>query len=203
MYERFLAQFPADGPREGDVPPPRPSDSADPQEFLSQFSGASFRQGLYRIVNATTLRMAESFVDEAFPRWSGKPVFGYDWLGRVFALDPARNEAGGPGVLLLEPGTGEALEVPASLRDFHETELIEEADAAVAAPFHSHWLAAGGNAPNLLQCVGYRKPLFLGGADDLTNIELSDLDVYWTLTAQLIAKTRGLPAGTKIRVQRA
>jgi hypothetical protein len=55
----------------------------------------------------------------------------------------------------------------------------------------------------LFECVGYRKPLFLGGADNLTNVEMLDLDVYWTLTAQLIAKTRGLPAGTKIRVERA
>jgi hypothetical protein len=203
MYERFQAQFPAAGPREGDFPPPRSSDLASVQEFQSHFSGTSFRQGLYRVVNATTLRLAESFIDEAFPKWSGVPVFGYDWLGRVFALDPARSEAGGPGVLLLEPGTAEALEVPTSLRDFHETELIDEADAAVAASFHGKWLAAGGSAPKLFQCVGYRRPLFLGGADDLTNIEMSDLDVYWTLTAQLIAKTRGLPAGTKIRVQRA
>jgi hypothetical protein len=35
-----------------------------------------------------------------------------------------------------------------------------------------------GGEPNYDQCVGYKKPLFLAGVDDVENIELSDLDVY-------------------------
>jgi len=54
-------------------------------------------------------------------------------------------------------------------------------------------------APNYTQCLGNRKPLFLGGTDELWNMELSDLDVYWHVVGQLVRKTRGLPLGTPIR----
>jgi hypothetical protein len=41
-------------------------------------------------------------------------------------------------------------------------------------------------------------PLYLGGTDDLRNLQLTGLDVYWTLSAQLLARTRGLPVGTDV-----
>lgn len=36
-------------------------------------------------------------------------------------------------VLMLEPGTGEALEIPCTIKSFHDRELIENRDAALAA----------------------------------------------------------------------
>jgi len=44
--------------------------------------------------------------------------------------------------------------------------------------------------------MGYRKPLFLGGSDEVENLEVSDLDVYWHIMGQIIRKTKGLPQGT-------
>jgi hypothetical protein len=99
---------------------------------------------------------------------------------------------------MLEPGTGEALEIPVDRTGFHTQELVDEPDAAVAQSFFRQWLAGGGQRPGYDQCVGYRKPLYLGGADDLTNLELVDLDVYWSLAAQLLRKVRGLQVGTPI-----
>jgi hypothetical protein len=52
--------------------------------------------------------------------------------------------------------------------------------------------------PDRRQCVGYKIPLFLGGEDGPDNFEISDLDVYWHITAQLIEKTKGLPIGTPV-----
>jgi len=34
-----------------------------------------------------------------------------------------------------------------------------------------------GRAPAKDECVSYRTPLFLGGVDDTTNLEICDLDV--------------------------
>jgi hypothetical protein len=48
------------------------------------------------------------------------------------------------------------------------------------------------------QCVGYDVPLFLGGADTIENLHVEDIDVYWSLTAQLRAATRNVPPGTPI-----
>src|SRR5205823_258204 len=96
-------------------------------------------------------------------------------------------------------GTAAALEIPADIVAFHESQLVNHADAALAKTFHSQWLARGGAVPSPKQCIGYRRPLFLGGNDVLDNLELTDIDVYWTLSAQLIEQSRHLPPGSKIR----
>ena len=135
----------------------------------------------------------------AFPDFANRiECFGADWLGRQFAIDRGRLVIGVPQVLMLEPGTGEALEIPVSLTAFHEEELAHEADAAVAYSFFKQWLDAGGAKPEYHRCVGYTKPLYLGGVDEVTNLELVDFDVYWTVSAQLLVQLRALPVGTKI-----
>jgi hypothetical protein len=140
-------------------------------------------------------------IETAFPEFAGRiTAFGYDWLGTAFALDSKRPKDGWPGVVMFEPGTGKALEVPANLITFHDVVLMEHGEAALAISFYEKWLASGGVIPKRSQCVGYRKPLFLGGSDDVGNLEISDIDVYWHITGQLIRKTKGLPPGTKIRV---
>jgi hypothetical protein len=99
---------------------------------------------------------------------------------------------------MLEPGTGEALEIPVDREAFHAEELVDEPDAAAAYSFFAQWLAAGGVRPEYDQCIGYKRPLYLGGSDDVTNLEAIDFDVYWSLSAQILAQVRGLPAGTSI-----
>jgi hypothetical protein len=47
-------------------------------------------------------------------------------------------------------------------------------------------------------CVGFRSPLFLGGQDSVDNLELTDLDVYWSLSGQLRLATQDLDEGTVI-----
>jgi len=163
----------------------KPDADAAPQE------DGSYVQGAYRLHRPADVARFTALATAAFPAFAGRiRCFGADWLGRQFATDEGRILAGEPQVLLLEPGTGEALEIPLDRATFHERELIEEPDAAVAYAFFEQWLAAGGSRPNYDQCVGYRQPLFLGGADEVSNLELSDLDVYWTVSAQLLAQIR-------------
>ncbi len=50
-------------------------------------------------------------------------------------------------VLMLEPGTGEALEIPCTIKSFHDRELIENRDAALAATPSP----ASGPSPNSAQ----------------------------------------------------
>lgn len=75
-------------------------------------------------------------------------------------------------------------------------------DVALAKSFFHKWKKSGGASPAHSQCVGFRQPLFLGGADDLDNLELSDIDVYWHLMSQIIEQVRDLPAGTPIAIER-
>ncbi len=49
-----------------------------------------------------------------------------DRLGRQFAADSSRGFGTDPELLLLEqPGTGEALEIPVTLSKFHDEELAD------------------------------------------------------------------------------
>ena len=40
--------------------------------------------------------------------------------------------------------------------------------------------------------------MFLGGQTRTELLEVTDMDVYWTLTAELLASSRALRAGTQI-----
>jgi hypothetical protein len=168
-------------------------------DFLSRHAGWSFNQSLYRIHAVGDMPKWTATVIDAFPDFRERVLcFSCDWLGRHFAIDFGRHEQSQCLLLMFEPGTGQALEIPATFRDFHNVELVEYQNEALAADFYRAWLAASGAVPDLTQCIGYKKPLFLSGADDVSNLELTDMDVYWSLCGQLLAKTRDLPEGTKI-----
>jgi len=201
MFPKFRQNF---SPDAGRKPDSVSIDTGVPSlnELLSSFGGMSFNHGLYRIVRAQDLAAWSNRIILGFPAFAGRiTCFGYDWLGRTFAIDAKRTEEGEPGVVMFEPGTGEALQIPANVRTFHETELDEYQDAALASNFYATWRGNGGAEPAYDQCIGYSVPLFLNGKDDSENLELTDLEVYWHIAAQLIAKARGLPAGTRINVK--
>ena len=114
-------------------------------------------------------------------------------------------------MLSLEPEIGEAFEIPATFADFHEVELAEHPDEAIASEVYAEWRAAAaapgsgacrGRGPVPLppdKCVGLKVPLFLGGtASSVDNMEITDMEVYWSLCAQLLMGTAHLPSGTAI-----
>jgi hypothetical protein len=166
-------------------------------ELIARFGGASFNGGLYRVIRGSDIGTWNARVSLGFPVFAERiTCFGYDWLGRAFAADAQPREQG--GVLMFEPGTGEVFDVPANVLSFHDVELIQHSDRALASGAHKEWLARGGEIPAYAECIGYRVPLFLNGKDEFDNMELSDLDVYWHLMGQLIVKTKHLRPGTKV-----
>jgi hypothetical protein len=167
--------------------------------LLAKWGGTSFSGGIYRLVRPEVIPDWVRIAEGAFPTFRDRLVpFGIDWLGRLFVLDLGRTVDGSPAVTLLEPGTGEALEIPCTAESFHESELIEYREECLAASFFEAWLKADGARPGLTECVAYRRPLFLGGSDTVENLELADIHVYWGIAEQLIRKVRGLPPGTVI-----
>jgi Domain of unknown function (DUF1851) len=170
-------------------------------ELASQFAGCSFENGLYRLHDDRTGPLGLALIEQAFPDFARRArPFGYDWLGRQFALDAGRIEDGEPLVLMMEPGTGETLEVPLPFEGFHE-HLDELREPALAAGFFAQWVSANPAQLPLRsgECVGYRVPLFLGGQDTVANLEVIDFEVYWSLCGQLRQGTRHLPTGTTVQ----
>jgi hypothetical protein len=199
MFERFKKHF--SGSREMDTGNATPLESAPKsvQTLLKDFAGRSFENGLYRVLVPVAVPRSTTIATEAFPDFRGRILcFAYDWLGRFFAVESTRLVNEEPAVLILEPGTGEALEVPCDISNFHDYELVDHADAALASTFFAEWLRHGNAPPKYGQCVGYKRHLYLGGEDSVRNLELIDLEVYWGIAAQLLSQTKRLPVGTKI-----
>jgi hypothetical protein len=172
----------------------------DLRTFWNRYAERSFNQGLYRIFGPKQITPSRELIDLAFPDYKTRAIcFSYDWLGRLFAIDLARSVEQRHGIIMLEPGTSQVLEIAANLESFHNDELISYTNEALASEFYQAWRTAGGVAPAHEECIGYKKPLFLGGKDDIQNLELIDLDVYWHISAQIIKQTRGIPSGTQIR----
>lgn len=173
----------------------------DVPDILIQLGGRSYNNGLYRVIRFSDIEEWNARITFAFPDFKDRIVcFAFDWLGRVFATDSERMEGGRPGVIMFEAGTGEALEIPCNIVSFHDDELINYADAALAEKSYQRWLQRGGAAPGYGQCVGCKMPLFLGGVDDLENMHVCDIDVYWHLLGQIIARTKNLPTGARVNI---
>jgi hypothetical protein len=205
MFKRFVESFELLPPQQvaGRIwVEPRLLATDGYRALAETFAGCSFENGLYRLHDAISGPAAASLIADAFPEFATRACpFGYDWLGRQFAIDTARQAAGQPLMLLLEPGTADALEIPLPFSAFHNEELVDYRDAALASGFFALWAEESSAALPLARddCVGYRVPLFLGGDDTVDNLEVIDLDVYWTTCGQLRRGTLRLPEGTSIK----
>lgn len=154
-------------------------------------------QGIYRPHLQQDLTKFTSLAVDMFPDFAGRiTCFGSDWLGRQFAEDSARIVDGAAQVLMLDAGAAQVLEVPTSRVGFHQQELVEYSDAAVASGFFKTWRLAGGAAPAYGQCLGYKQPLFLGGRDEVANLEVTDFEVYWDLLGQMWRQLRKSSEGS-------
>jgi hypothetical protein len=161
------------------------------RELYEQVAGATFNEGLYRVHDPNSSETSTDLVKEAFPEVAKKvgPCFGYDWLGRQFGLDLSRRDPTGKYMVLMhEPGTSAVRGLPATVESFHDRILIEQAEAALAVAYFNEWASKTKRSFLPLSrksCVGYKVPLFLNGKDELNNLEVSDLEVYWSICGQL------------------
>ncbi|MFC9772548.1 MULTISPECIES: T6SS immunity protein Tdi1 domain-containing protein [unclassified Pseudarthrobacter] len=197
MFELFADGFTATS-RE-----PHPNTSVAAPGILTglfnTYGGTTFDGGIYRIHDAVSSKAASKTAAEAYPGFQTETFcFGFDWLGRQFALDFHRGTPDDPEVILLEPGTGEALEIPVPFSKFHDDALFEYRDSCLFPDWFAEWRAAGGAAPAFTECIGYKQPLFLGGEDTTANLQLTDIDVYWSIAGQVLNATRHLPDGTPV-----
>ncbi len=169
-------------------------------ELLSNYQGNSFGEGIYRLHNYDNIEKWNRIVSEAFPEFEERiQCFGYDWLGRQFSLDKSRIMDEQPQILMFEPGTGEVLEIPCNFMQFHNDEIPNYHEACLASEFFHEWMMINGYKLTVKSCAGYRILLFLGGDDTVENLEISDMEVYWSICSQMIKKTKNLKEGTKVK----
>ena len=186
MLTQFLASFECTGTRTSQF---NSSDFKGIHEsvvpVVKMIGGMAFDNGLYRVHVGEEIDQYNSKLFEVFPEYKNQVcVFGYDWLGRQFAVE-IKQEQSTQQVLLFEPGAGEVMVIPASIEEFHNRALVNHTNEALAKQFFDDWQAVNSAAICHDQCVGYKIPLFLGGKDDIENLELVDLMFYLDLCGQL------------------
>jgi hypothetical protein len=172
------------------------------REIVGTLGGVSLAGGLYRVFPAGSIASWTTVPAAAFPMYTDRAVvFGADWLGRLFAADSSRVTGSFPQVLMFDLGAREVLEIPCTVATMHVSEMLQAPDALLALPFYKDWRSISGDQLplGLGECVGYQIPLWLGGADEVSNLERTDMDGYWSLVGQMKAQTTGLPAGTPIQ----
>jgi hypothetical protein len=177
MFDDFLRFFgeepiPGEGPETAEA-------------FVRSLGGRSFGGGMMFAIAEDDLPMWRENLSVAYgAQVEGLEPFAYDWMGNCFA-------DGEGGVYVLELGTAQGFLTQAEVADFLADDVPNKTDDALLAPFWREWLESGGGHPEYNQCVGYKNPPFLGGEAEVSNLEISDLDVYWTVLGQVLAKARG------------
>ncbi|GLY52830.1 T6SS immunity protein Tdi1 domain-containing protein [Lentzea sp. NBRC 102530] len=101
-------------------------------------------------------------------------------------------------MLLLDPGAAQVLSLDGTIPDLLDEYALEDPATFLAQHLFTPWRAAHPQREPLGSCVGYRRPLFLGGTDAVENLEVVDEEVYWSVHGQLWAKVKDLPDGTPV-----
>jgi hypothetical protein len=171
------------------------------RELLQMYEGASFNNGIYRIVRCGDIPFWTSCIAAVFPELSQRIVpFGYDWLGRFFCLDMENDEDSTPHILLFSGLTNEVMTIPTNIVEFHEKILIEQSEAALEVERFSNFLTSSNISDlNATSCADMIVPLYMGGAYSVDNMKLSELAISWEINAQLLDQMKNIPEGTQIK----
>jgi len=164
--------------------------------FISTYGGSSFNKGIYRLHSASEIELWSNVTTAVFPQYENLlRCFGYDWLGRQFAIVDNKDNL----VLMLDVDTGEVLEIPVSFDDFHNVELVQYGDDALAETAFNEWVVTQTEVLKSSECVSYEIPLHLGGRDEISNRERIDMAVHWELGAQILDQTKPLREGERVQ----
>lgn len=161
-------------------------------EFINKVARSSFDDGALRFLLPTTEPSLESWNAPSgwMAEWPNIPkfftVFAFDWQGNQYGFDKRRQVNGEPLVGMLEPGAGKLLKLPTTFAEFIGREVVQNREALLACSFYRKWLEQG-RLPAYEECVGYRVPLFLNGSDEIENLEISNMEVYLSITGQAYA----------------
>jgi len=170
-------------------------------ELLKRYEGASFNNGVYRIVRSQDISLWIDCIASIFPDFSKRILpFGYDWLGRFYCLDLERIDNSKPLVLLFSGFTNEVMEIPANIVEFHDRVLIEQSDAALeGGKFFNYLNFSRATHLSADHCIDMVVPLYMGGTYTVENMKLAELPITWEINAQLLNQLKTVPDGTRIK----
>jgi len=176
-------------------PGPELNGVSDPlfQEFWTRFNGCLVGDGLFQIF---TPELSSQWHDQMQQFWPEFPFrglcFGANSLGQIFFAEPGIVENSKLPIGFFSPTDGDVSLISDSMEEFIGQTISdsEEHNEVFLLLFFKEWLADGNQPPKYGECLGYVRPLFFGGKDVNENMEIIDMDVYWTVTGAIINKIR-------------
>lgn len=157
------------------------------KSFFQVYAGCTFGEGIYRVLRGDEIEAWNAMVLGIFSQFKGViECFATDWMGRIFAWDFDRNK-----VILLDPGFGEALKIPCNFIELHNQEFVDYPNESLSKNLYDEYLQRFKSIVSRDQCVGYKISPFLGGKDNLDNMEVTDLEVYWSICSDIYNDVKG------------
>ncbi|WP_439661622.1 T6SS immunity protein Tdi1 domain-containing protein [Lentzea sp. HUAS TT2] len=196
MFERFTGTYPLDP---GEASPPENIASLRQvpglAELVTLAAGLSFGNGILRVFTDDEARRAQGLANLMWPERAPQiRPFAQDWTGRLYVLDLHR----GAMILLMDPATGSVYSLDGTIPDLLDEYVLEDPGTFLAQHLFTGWRALHPQREAPGTCVGFKQPLFLGGAETVENLEVIDEEVYWSIHGQLWAQVKDLPEGTSI-----
>jgi hypothetical protein len=111
-------------------------------------------------------------------------------FGDLFFADPSG------AVYFVDLTCGEITKVAETEAAFDQIINSNEIPAEWFMPDIADTLRDAGLVLSPGQCFGYKQPPVLGGAVDAANLEITDIEVYYSLMGQIVEQIKGLPPGT-------
>lgn len=151
-------------------------------KLIDTFSGMSFDDGLYRIHSFTSSSQWALIISNYFPKYLNDIYpFGFDWAGRQYCLSKSNSSL----LYMFDPSTGEDFSLNQSIVAFHNDDLVNDTIPILSPDIYRKILSfLCLDSIGWCDCLGYKRPLFLGGNDTIENYEKSNLKLYWDLTLQ-------------------
>ncbi|QYF91777.1 DUF1851 domain-containing protein [Massilia sp. PAMC28688] len=168
--------------------------------FREQFGGASFCRGLYRAVAGADHANFVNRIRDAFPAYADRVYpLAFDWLNRVFCADFGRIIDSRPQVTIFGHLNDDVCETPVDVLRFHNNDLIVERDGLLQSELFEVWRRSRklSQLP-YAQCASFTVPLFLGGEYDAHNMDMTDAEMDWDITAQLLTQVRQMDDGDPV-----
>jgi len=155
------------------------------QDYFDQLGGIQFGDGVFNSLLLQDVPKWRAYITEAFPELTGKVIpFGYTWDGVFCCIDLRDGK-----IILCDVGAGECIDLPRSFIEFLN-EDIEEFEELLQIEDYQKWMTVNGKLP-YGSCAGLKKPLFMGGEEENSNREVSDLEVYWGIIGQVKRQVKG------------
>lgn len=171
-------------------------------DILAVMGERSFNLGSLRTFTAETSPKWDAIIARAYPEFAGIiRCVAFGWDGKIIAEVTHTKGEIDAGFAIFDPSTGESLNGADTVWVFFEEILPEDEEDLLSAANYYEWLTQTGTPAAYDECVGFDVPPFLGGPVSLKNMSITDLEVYWELTAPLIAAWRTSDDGTPIEVR--